>query len=288
MLSTEKPMGKLNEWSTLTGRASPEAPAPASWDRSLERFFAPLEEKARLSTSLASGHLGDDLVPAGEMRLRRYVYEGRPGGDVQVRLGIFAGIHGDEPAPSFALRRFILLLEDYPEVARGYRLHFYPVCNPSGFEDGTRHARSGLDLNREFWRESREVEVQQIERELREQSFDGIISLHSDDTSDGLYGFVAGATLTQHLLRPALREAARVLPVNEWPRIDGFHATEGIIWSGYEGVLRAPPEQRPHPFEIIFETPHAAPLLLQEQALLIALDVILREYRNLRAYAPNL
>ena len=79
--------------------------------------------------------------------------------------------------------------------------------------------------------------IRLLERELREQSFHGIISLHSDDTSERLYGFVAGATLTEHLLRPALQAASSVL---------------------------------------------------QEQALLIALDAILREYRKLPGYAPNL
>jgi hypothetical protein len=42
-----------------------------------------------------------------------------------------------------------------PEIAKGYALYIYPVCNPTGFEDNTRHARSGKDLNREFWRNLR-------------------------------------------------------------------------------------------------------------------------------------
>ena len=33
-------------------------------------------------------------------------------------------------------------------------LSFYPVCNPTGFEDRTRFSRGGKDLNREFWRNS--------------------------------------------------------------------------------------------------------------------------------------
>ena len=54
-----------------------------------------------------------------------------------------------------------------------------------------------------------------IERELLVNKFDGIISLHSDDTSEGLYGFVRGHTLTQHLLTPALAAAEAALPVNQ-------------------------------------------------------------------------
>ena len=45
---------------------------------------------------------------------------------------------------------------------------------------------------------------------------------------------------------------------------------------------------QPRPFEIVFETPHAAPQYLQEKALVVALQTILTEYRKLIAYAPNL
>jgi len=69
----------------------------------------------------------------------------------------------------------------------------------------------GLDLNREFWKSSAEAEVQALEHELRTQRFSGIIQLHADDTSEGIYGFVRGHTLTENLLRPALCEAGKVL-----------------------------------------------------------------------------
>ena len=256
--------------------------------QSLPRFYAPLDDLARGSSSLVASSLGAFDADGESYELRRYLHVGPYDADSPIRLGVFAGIHGDEPAPSYAVRRFIRLLEDYPEVARGYCLFFYPVTNPTGFEDGTRESRRGRDLNREFWRESRDPEVGLLERELREHAFHGIISLHSDDTSDGLYGFVAGATLTKYLLRPALRAASAVLPLNQRPRIDGFPARRGVLDRGYDGVLGAPPAQRPRPFEIILESPQAAPQLVQEQALLIALDAILREYRKLLGYAPNL
>jgi murein peptide amidase A len=267
-------------------RSSPERQTLKA--RSLDKFFSPLDGLARQSSSLTATTLGSFTAEDQTYALRRYLHVGPSGGDAPIRLGIFAGIHGDEPAPAYALRRFIHLLEDYPEIARGYCLFFYPICNPTGFEDDTRHSRLGHDLNRQFWRESADPEVALIERELLEQSFHGLISLHADDTSDGLYGFVAGATLTKHLIRPALLAAGTILPLDERPRIDGFDARDAIIRQGYEGVLGAPPTQRPRPFDIILETPQAAPQFLQEQSLLIALDVILQEYRKLIAYAANL
>lgn len=92
-----------------------------------------------------------------------------------------------------ALTRFINELERNPEIAKGYALFIYPICNPTGFEDNTRHARSGKDLNREFWTSSTQPEIRYLESEIWTHAFDGIITLHSDDTSDGLYAFVSGA-----------------------------------------------------------------------------------------------
>jgi len=84
-------------------------------------------------------------------------------------------------------------------------------------------------LNREFWSVSLEPEIAIIERELLTHKFHGIISLHSDDTSDGVYGFVRGATMTEHLMKPAFAAAEAALPVNQSAIIHGFHAVEGII-----------------------------------------------------------
>lgn len=227
----------------------------------------------------------------GEERywLPRLVFRGaNETGEETIRLAIFAGLHGDEPAGVHALVDFLRALEADPFMGRAYRIHIYPLCNPTGYEDGTRHSRSGADLNREFWRGSLEPEVAIIERELLLHKFHGIISLHSDDTSDGVYGFVRGATLTQHLMKPALAAAEAALPVNQAAIIDGFHAVEGIIHKAYEGILTAPPGTTPAPFEIILESPHHAPMDLQRKAFVLALEQILRHYRRMISYAANL
>lgn len=205
-----------------------------------------------------------------------------------MRVGIFATIHGDEPEGALALARFLELLAECPDVGEGFGIFIYPICNPTGFEDNTRHARTGRDLNREFWRNSREPEVRFLESEIESQSFDGIITLHSDDTSDGLYGFVRGAVLSEHLLQPALLESGRHLPRNHRETIDGFEARHGIIHSGYPGMLQSAPGTARPPFEITFETPQLAPIHRQVDALVAALKTILIEYRYLQAVGQNI
>lgn len=263
-------------------------PAARSPRRSLEALTAPLEEIARHSISLIACQPGRFELGGQSLALPRYLFLGPQGGAEPLRIGVFAGIHGNEPVSSFALLRFVKLLEEKPAMARGYCLFLYPVCNPTGFEDDTRHNRDGKDLNREFWRNSRQPEVRLLESELVAHAFNGVISLHTDDTSDGVYGYAHGALHTRYLLGPALAAATEYLPMNRNGTIDGFSARDGIIREGYEGVLHAPPGIKPRPFEVTLETPHHAPQFLQEAALAVALCKILDEYRQFIAYAQNL
>jgi hypothetical protein len=264
------------------------APTPRERRRSLADLLAPLERIVAHSPNLVANHEARFESAGESYELPRYLFVGPKGGDTPIRVGIFGAIHGDEPEGAHAIVRFVKLLETKPELAAGYCLSFYPVCNPTGFEDGTRHSRSGRDLNREFWKESDEAEVGLLERELMTQSFQGIISLHTDNASAGFYGVVRGATLTKHLIEPALQAAEKLLSRDERPIIDGFEARNGVIHNAYEGMLSAPPKARPRPFEIILETPKAPPAYVKEYALVAALQATLAEYRKFIAYAPNL
>ena len=256
--------------------------------RSIADLLAPLEKIAAHSVSLVANYGARFGVGSETYELPHYLFVGPKGGDTPIRIGVFAGIHGDEQEGAHAVIQFIKLLEAKPEFAAGYYLSFYPICNPTGFEDGTRYSRNGRDLNREFWKNSREPEVRLLQAELVSRSFNGVISLHTDDTSDGFYCFARGALLTRHLIEPALQAAEKFLPRDRRAMVDGFQARNGIIYDAYDGVLSAPPKVRPRPFEIILETPKSPPAFLKECAFVVALKTILTEYRKFIAYAPNL
>lgn len=226
--------------------------------------------------------------PTADWRLTKWVRKAA-GTVPSFKLGIFAGIHGDELAGTLAAGQLYREMSEpgHPEF-RDFELHFYPVCNPTGRDLGTRHNHHGLDLNREFWAGSTEPEVVYLEGELRRERYDGIIALHADDDVEGCYGFVSGALLSEHLLDPALDAATAHLPRELAPVIDGFAAGRGIIKEGYAGILSAPPEQRPQALEIVFETPGRAPMDLQVAATVAAVKAILAGYRQLQAYSANL
>jgi hypothetical protein len=274
---------------TITETAKATVPqTPRQQRRPIAELLAPLDELARQSPNLVANHDARFEVNGEAYELPRYLFVGPRGGDTPIRVGIFAGIHGDEPEGVYALIQFIKLLETRPELAAGYYLSFYPVCNPTGFEDATRLSRSGKDLNREFWKQSDESEVRLLQAELVSRSFQGLISLHTDDSSSGFYGIVRGATLTKHLIEPALQAAEKLLSRDARPIIDGFRARNGVIRDAYDGMLSAPPKARPRPFEIILETPHTPPEYLKEAAFVASLQTILAEYRKFIAYAPNI
>ena len=250
-------------------------------------FGRQLQELARRSDFLVSKPLVRGC-PSGDCRIDRFIFEGPHGGGDPIRIGLFGAIHGDEKAGAAAIARLAEYLVRNPGLAEGYHLYLYPICNPQGYDADTRHSPTGKDLNREFWRESSEPEVRMLEREILDHSFHGLVSLHADDTSDGVYGFVRGAVLTRSLLEPALRTAEQVLARNRNPVIDGFPAENGIISQCYDGILTSPPRLQNTPFEIILETPHHAAMEKQVEALFQACLTILAEYRKFIAFAAGL
>jgi protein MpaA len=264
---------------------SPNAESSGAHHESSAELIARLEAIARASDFLVHKPLVD--LESGT-RIDRFLFEGPHGGGDAIRIGIFAGIHGDEQAGSRAMIELASILARDPDTAEGYQIYLYPICNPAGFDVRSRHSASGKDLNREFWRNSSEPEVILLEREIQEVAFHGLVSFHADDTSDGLYGFVRGAVLARSLLEPALRAAETVLPRNRCEIIDGFAAENGIISQCYDGILTSPPKLENTPFEIILETPQHAPESKQIDAFVNATLAIFAEYRKFIAFAADL
>jgi hypothetical protein len=251
-------------------------------------LLAPLRALAGRRRELEVGSAGRFVHGITDYEITRFRFVGPVAGHEPIRLGLFAGVHGDEPAGCHALVRFLTALAAEPGRAAGYDLSVYPVVNPTGLEDRTRTNRAGRDLNREFWRHTAQPEVIIVEDELRAGRFDGLVTLHADDTCEGLYGYSHGRTLDEMLLKPALTAAECVLPRDGRDRIDGFVAREGVICECFQGILAPPPESKPQPFNLIFETPGLAPPEQQVVAGVAALDTILAHYRGFIAHAQGI
>src|SRR5690348_15706154 len=134
--------------------------------RSLDIFVSAL---GSLSGVTLAG-LGGFEIGGKTYSVPRFSFEGPNNGD-PIRIGIFGAIHGDEPAGALAAARLLEEVAADPSLAESFLLQVYPICNPTGFEDNTRHNRRGRDLNREFWRGSAEPEIEILEHELRASHF---------------------------------------------------------------------------------------------------------------------
>lgn len=254
----------------------------------IHTLLAPLEELSAKSECLFSAHLGYQDTRGESGLLPRFLFAGPGDRRSFLRVGVFAGVHGDEAGGVEAAVELLRRLHADPRPALGYELFVYPVCNPWGYTRDARWLKSGADMNREFWRGSDEIEVLVLEGQLMKLAFDGVISLHGDDTSNGLYGFAKGHQLTRHVLEPGLEAAAKFLPRNFDRSIDNFQANEGIIVDGYTGILGAPPTQKPRPFEIVLETPSHAPADLQVESHIAAVLTMLDRFRVMISEAQNI
>ena len=256
--------------------------------RDIPSLLAPLEAIAAKSDCLFAAHLSCEDARGVSETIPRFLFTGPGDRGSFLRVGIFTGVHGDEPSGVQAAVELLHRLNACPKAALGYELFVYPICNPWGYRNDVRWLKTGADMNREFWRGSDEIEVLVLEGQLMKLAFDGVVALHTDDTSDGLYGFVKGHQLTRHVLEPSLEAASQFLPRNFDKSIDNFQANQGIIESGYSGILGAPPTQKPRPFEIVFETPNHAAVELQVEAHIAAILTMFDRFRSMIAEAQNI
>ena len=87
------------------------AQSPRTQRRSIAELLAPLDKIAATSPNLVANHDAHFESAARRYELPRYLFVGPRGGDTPIRIGIFAGIHGDEPEGVHAIIQFIQLLE---------------------------------------------------------------------------------------------------------------------------------------------------------------------------------
>lgn len=103
-------------------------------------------------------------------------------------LLVVAGIHGEEPAGSWATVKF--LLSENPELASMVNISILPVFNPSGFINSTRN-NSNNERTNILIGESQSEEGKIIQKQsdiLAKLGYDCVLSLHENNSlSNGFY-----------------------------------------------------------------------------------------------------
>jgi murein peptide amidase A len=252
-------------------------------------LLEPLVRLAEASEHLASGYVGAFSDDGRHYAIPRFAFLGPRGGGDTMRVGLFAGLRGDERTGPAALVELLHRLEADPQLATGYHVYVYPIGNPTGFEDRTELTRSGHDLTREFWRGSAAPEAYYLERELGVLQFQGVISIHSAQRSGGLRALVRSTILAKTLVWPAIKAVERFLPSHP----DEYNVPDSLaslpsLSSSARGILTQTQELTPRPFEIALESPRQAPKPAQIEAISVALTTILTAYRSLQGLRQNI
>jgi protein MpaA len=204
-----------------------------------------------------------------------------PAGKPHIYLS--SGIHGDEPAPPWALLRLV----ESGWCDDRFSWFICPLLNPTGFLRRTRENAEGHDQNRDY-KDLRTPEVQAHVAWLRRQPrFDLVICVHEDWESAGFYLYELNI-LNQPTLAHAMLAAARAhCPIETAAVIDGRESAEpGIIRPVSDPLLRETwPEAiylREHHGSLHYtiESPSALPLEQRVTTLMAVLRAALAAFRQ--------
>jgi protein MpaA len=254
----------------------------------IRSLLKPLLNLAESSDYLIAGSAGEFAANDGIIfQIPRFIFMGPGGGGDTVRLGIFAAFDGDQHEGSLALAEFLHELELRPQLASGYHIYVYPVCNPTGFVAQTRHNFSGEDLTKHFWQGSSQPEIYYLEREIGVLQFHGVISTYTQNDSENFAGNIDGsAILTRALAKPAIQAAQRFLPGNA-TKTDAV-STGALPAVAPRDFLTTGRELDPVPFELHLGIPGRVPRPSQIHGTVSALKSVLDSYRSLLSIGQNI
>ena len=154
---------------------------------------------------------------------------------IRPRVYLSAGIHGDEPAPPYALLR-LLEAGVFDERCNWF---ICPLINPVGFTHGTRENHVKVDLNRDYKGPLTSEIRDHIAWLKRQPNFDLIICVHEDWESLGFYLYELNPDNRPTLANAMLAGASANCPIDPATVIDGREVAEpGIIRPVSDPLLR--------------------------------------------------
>jgi murein peptide amidase A len=206
----------------------------------------------------------------------RYVFVGDQPGESEIRLGIFAGLRGEDNAGARAIAEFIDDLVSIPSLGSAFRIYAYPTANPLSYTAGAPRKETDRPGAHPSGRKLKLSEVELIEREIFVVQFHGIVIIHTTDEPEGLQAAVYGANLHETLVSPILSSLEPLFPTAELPDLDSSFS------------LTADAALKQKPFELALGIPRSGWRGLYSMGLRIALHTAVEQYRSYLAQANNI
>ena len=211
----------------------------------------------------AARKAGFTVTPFGEIHGHPLVASTKRTPGPRPKIYVSGGIHGDEPAPPWALLRL---------VETGFfdgRCNWFlcPLLNPTGFLGRTRENHAKVDLNRDYKNPQAAETRAHVAWLQRQPNFDLILCVHEDWEAKGFYLYELNPENRPTLANAMIEAARAVCPIDPDAVIDGRPVSEpGIIRPVSDPLLRETwPEAiylRHHhgTLDYTVETPSALPL----------------------------
>ncbi len=185
--------------------------------------------------SAAAVQAGFQVETFGEIHGHPLIAATKPATGPRPRIYLSTGIHGDEPAPPWAL--LDLLEAGFFDDRCTWTL--CPLLNPTGFLSRTRENFARIDLNRDY-KSLQTAEVRAHQAWLQRQGrFDLVLCGHEDWESKGFYLYELNLDNHPTLAHRMLDAARAHGPIETATIIDGRNISEaGLIRPVSDPLLR--------------------------------------------------
>jgi hypothetical protein len=201
-------------------------------------------------------------------QISRYVFEGEQTRESPIRIGIFAGLRGDDEVGPGAVSMFLGDLVALPHLGNDLRIYAYPIVSAVNFETRTSYSRPSQYIINQTGCETLSSETYQIEREIFAIGFDGIISIRIEDGIEAFQVGISDPRLHDALVQPILSSLEPFLPnIEDCDCGSGQSLTTGI-------------RLKRKPFELSFRVPSSGWSGLYAMGLRIALHMAVDCYRS--------
>src|SRR4030042_2383976 len=124
------------------------------------------------------------------------------------RLGLFSGIHGDERGITTSVKKAVF---KYKTALDSFV--FIPECSPSAVKLGTRRNAEGIDMNRNFIKNPKRKEAQELISLIANFAFTLCVDFHEDVELPGVYVYDSDNREGSQLLTFFRNQVKKVAPL---------------------------------------------------------------------------